>query len=401
MLSVEEALSRVLKAARPTQSESVPLREASGRVLAADLASKRSQPPCDVSAMDGYAVRAGDVSKTPVTLNVVGRAPAGGAYEGTVGSGEAVRIFTGGPVPAGADAIVLQEDCEAEGDNVTVLEAAEPNKHIRRAGIDFAEGDVLLHAGRVLSAADVGLAASMNHADVPLRARPKVAVLATGDELVLPGGEVDANQIVSSNSYALCALIEAHGGEALDLGIAVDDEDSIRAAAAKGRDADILVTVGGASVGDHDLVQPALAKDGLQVDFWKIAMRPGKPLIFGSIAREKGSATMLGLPGNPVSAMVCATLFLVPLIRAMLGIEPPALPRTKAKLGRALPANGSREDYMRAELARTPAALTATPFDLQDSSVLSLFAHAGALVIRPPHAPAAKEGDEVDVIVLR
>lgn len=397
MLSVEEALSRVLKAARPTPSEQVPLREATGRVLAGDLTSLRSQPPCDVSAMDGYALRAGDVASVPVTLGVIGRAPAGGAYEGTLGEGEAVRIFTGGPVPQGADAIVLQEDCEADGDSVTVLEAATLNKHIRRAGIDFAEGDVLLHAGRILSAADIGLAASMNHAEVPLRARPKVAVLATGDELVLPGSEVGANQIVSSNSFALCALIEAHGGEALDLGIAVDDEDAIRTAAAKGRDADIFVTVGGASVGDHDLVQPALAKDGLTVDFWKIAMRPGKPLIFGAFK----DAAMLGLPGNPVSAMVCATLFLLPLIRAMLGVEPPALPRSRARLGRALPANGKREDYMRAELARTNDGLVATPFDLQDSSVLSLFAHAGALVIRPPHAPAASIGDEVDVIVLR
>lgn len=398
MLSVEEALARVLNAVRLAGVESVPLRQARGRVLAKDLSARRNQPPADVSAMDGYAVRASDVATAPATLTIVGQAPAGGAYAGTVGQGEAVRIFTGGPVPNGADTIVLQEDCEAGEASVTVLEAAGQGKHIRAKGIDFAEGDVLLEAGRILSAADIGLAASMNHAELPLRARPKVAVLATGDELVLPGSEVGPNQIVASNTYALCALIEEHGGAVIDLGIARDDEGAIRAAVASMGDADILVTVGGASVGDHDLVQPALAKDGLTVDFWKIAMRPGKPLIFGAI----GDAAMLGLPGNPVSSLVCATLFLIPLMRAMLGIDPAALPTARASLGAALPTNGKRQDYMRAELTRAAdGTLSATPFDMQDSSVLSLFAHAGALVIRPPHAGAAQAGDPVDVIVLR
>ncbi|MFN3232731.1 MAG: gephyrin-like molybdotransferase Glp [Alphaproteobacteria bacterium] len=397
MIAVKEALERIVSQAPLMTAESVGLSEATGRVLALDATSRRTQPPVDVSAMDGYAVRAGDAQTVPAELTLVGRAPAGGAYEGTVGPGEAVRIFTGGPVPAGADAIVLQEDTEADGDQVRVLEAPTKGRHVRPAGVDFRTGQALLRAGRILSSADIGLLASMDRPWVDVRRRPRVCILATGDELVRPGEPIGPNQIISSNSVALQSLVKAHGGDGIDLGIAEDNEASLKALAGGAKGADILVTVGGASVGEHDLVQSVLGEIGLEVDFWKIAMRPGKPLIFGRF----GDALMLGLPGNPVSAMVCANLFLVPLIRAMLGIDPVELPRGIAALGRDLPANKAREDYMRAFLSRhEDGSLVATPFDLQDSSVLSLFALADALVVRPPHARASKAGDKVQILPL-
>ncbi len=396
MIPVKEALERITGQARLMPSESVGLSEAMGRVLARDAISRRTQPPADVSAMDGYAVRATDL-ETVATVTMVGRAPAGGAYDGTVGPGEAVRIFTGGPVPQGADAIVLQEDTEADGNIIKVTESPRAGQHIRRAGVDFSAGQALLAANRVLSPADTGLLASMDLPWVDVRRRPRVSILATGDELVRPGEPLGPNQIISSNSIALKNLIDAHGGDGLDLGIARDNEASLKALAEGAKGSDILVTVGGASVGEHDLVQSVLGDIGLEVDFWKIAMRPGKPLIFGRF----GDALMLGLPGNPVSAMVCATLFLVPLIRSMLGVEPAELPRATATLGRDLPANKAREDYMRAKLSRdADGNLVATPFDLQDSSVLSLFALADALVIRPPHAEPAKTGDMVTILPL-
>lgn len=399
MLSVDDALKRVLAAANVMPKESVALADSCGRVLAEDATARRTQPPVHVSAMDGYAVRAVDVRSPPLILKLAGAAPAGGAFDGVLQKGEAVRIFTGGPVPDGADAIVLQEDTEQTGGRaIMVNETSEEGRHIRRAGIDFREGDRLLEAGRPLSPADVGLLASMDRPWVEVRRKPRVAILATGDELVRPGEPVGPNQIISSNSAALMALVEAHGGAPVDLGIAADNEASLKALAASAQGADILLTIGGASVGDHDLVQSVLGKEGLEVDFWKIAMRPGKPLIFGHF---KG-AVMLGLPGNPVSAMVCATLFLIPLLRAMLGLTPAELPRATASLGGEVPANKTRQDYMRAALTRDgDGGLVATPFDMQDSSVLSLFAHAGALVIRPPHAAAAKAGETVEIIPLR
>jgi molybdopterin molybdotransferase len=348
--------------------------------------------------MDGYAVRADDVDAVPVTLRVVGHAPAGDAFGGTLGPGEAVRIFTGGPVPAGANAVVLQEDTDAGEGSVTVKEAAGPGQHIRRAGIDFHEGDILLRAGRVLTPAAVGLLAAMGVPWIDVRRKPRIALVATGDELVRPGEPVGPNQIVSSNSIALKALIERHGGIAVDLGIARDDERSLKTLVEGARGADILVTIGGASVGDHDLVKKVLGDVGLEIDFWKIALRPGKPLIFGRM----DGALMLGLPGNPVSAMVCGLLFLVPMIRAMLDIRPVELPREQALLGCDLPANRDRQDYMRADLQRGEARSlpVATPFRSQDSSMISLFANAGALVIRPPHAPAANDGDIVEILPL-
>jgi molybdopterin molybdotransferase len=312
---------------------------------------------------------------------------------------EAVRIFTGGPVPQGADAIVLQEDVDAAEDGTIVLgESAKVGQHIRKAGVDFATGDVLLKAGRVLSPADVGLLASMDWPDVPVRRRPTVAILATGDELVLPGEPLGPNQIVSSNSFAIAALVNRSGGEAMDLGIAKDDIDTIKEMALRGKDTDIFVTVGGASVGDHDLVQPALSELGLDVDFWKIAMRPGKPLIFGGLADQ----AFIGLPGNPVSALVCATLYLAPMIRQMLGVEPASIPTRQARLGRSLSDNRARQDYVRATSSLDDKGReVVTPFDLQDSSVLSLFAHADVLIIRPPQAKPAEVGDIVEVLPLR
>jgi molybdopterin molybdotransferase len=397
MISVAEALERVTSQCRLMPAESVMLREASGRVLAKDAVSRRTQPPTDVSAMDGYAVRATDVATVPATLTIAGEAPAGGAYAELVQPGQAVRIFTGGPVPVGADAIVLQEDTERTDNRVTVLEAASAGQHIRPAGVDFSEGDVLLRAGCVLGPAATGLLASMDLPWVDVRRKPRVALLATGDELVRAGERVGPNQIISSNSVALHALVEKHGGAPIDLGIARDNEGSLRAMADAAKGADLLVTMGGASVGEYDLVQQILGDAGLEVDFWKIAMRPGKPLIFGRM----GETLMLGLPGNPVSSLVCATLFLVPMLRTMLGISPASLPRTLAVLGKDLPANKTREDYMRAKLSRSDDnVLTVTPFDLQDSSVLSLFAHADALLVRPPHAPEARAGETVEILPL-
>ncbi|TDI59429.1 MAG: molybdopterin molybdotransferase MoeA [Alphaproteobacteria bacterium] len=398
MIAVEEALAQILARATPTPIETVKLPEAHERVLAQDIASRRTQPPMAVSAMDGYAVRAED-AVLGARLSRVGEAPAGGSYDHPVGAGEAVRIFTGGPVPEGADAIVLQEDVSVAADGAIVLgEAAIFGQHIRKAGVDFATGDVLLKAGRVLSPADVGLLASMDWPDVPVRQRPKVAILATGDELVLPGEPLGPNQIVSSNSFAIAALVNRSGGEAMDLGIAEDNIETIKEMALRGKDADIFVTVGGASVGDHDLVQPALAELGLDVDFWKIAMRPGKPLIFGGLADQ----AFIGLPGNPVSALVCATLYLAPMIRQMLGVTPASIPTRQARLGRPLSDNKARQDYIRATLSLDDKGRdVVTPFDLQDSSVLSLFAHADVLIIRRPHAKPAEVGDIVEVLPLR
>ncbi|MYE58945.1 MAG: molybdopterin molybdotransferase MoeA, partial [Alphaproteobacteria bacterium] len=370
MIPVADAIARILAGVEPLPAEMVPLGDGLGRVLAEDLASRRTQPPAAVSAMDGYAVRAADVSGAPAELRIVAEIAAGAAWTGSVGEREAARIFTGAPVPDGADAIVIQEDCERSGDRVTVREPAAAGAYVRPAGLDFAEGDVLLSAGRRLTSRDIGLAAAMNRPWLPVRRRPRVALLATGDEIALPGEPLGPQQIVSSSGPGLAALVAEAGGQAVSLGVAEDSTASLRARAAGAEGADILVTMGGASVGEHDLVQSALAEDGLEVDFWRIAMRPGKPLMFGRM----GGALVLGLPGNPVSAFVCALLFLRPLIDAMLGLPagPPA--REPARLGAALGANDRREDYLRARLAADGEDLpVATPFARQDSSMLARF----------------------------
>ncbi len=397
MIPVADAIARILAGVEPLPAEMVPLGDGLGRVLAEDLASRRTQPPAAVSAMDGYAVRAEDAARTPSKLRIVAEIAAGAAWAGRVGPGEAARIFTGAPVPDGADAIVIQEDCERTGDLVSVREAAKAGAYVRPAGLDFAEGDVLLHAGRRLTSRDIGLAAAMNRPWLPVRRRPLVALLATGDEIALPGEPLGPQQIVSSSGPGLAALVAEAGGQAVSLGVAEDSTAALRARAAGAEGADILVTMGGASVGEHDLVQSALAEDGLEVDFWRIAMRPGKPLMFGRM----GGALVLGLPGNPVSAFVCALLFLRPLIDAMLGLPagPPA--REPARLGTDLGANDRREDYLRARLAADGEDLpVATPFARQDSSMLARFVEADALVVRAPHAPPASAGDLVEIIRL-
>jgi molybdopterin molybdotransferase len=396
MIPVEEARARILAALEPLAPETVALSQAHGRALAEDLVARVTQPPSAVSAMDGYAARAADVARVPVVLRRVGEAPAGGAYEGTVGPGECVRIFTGGPVPAGADAIVLQENTTVDGERITVTETAAAGKHIRVTGLDFKQGEIALRAGRALTARDVGLAAAINRPWVKVRRRPRVAVLANGDEVVMPGDPIGANQIVSSNALALMGLIEAWGGVAVNLGIAPDTAEGLQQMAAGARGADVLVTTGGASVGDRDLVRHALGAKGLEIDFWQIAMRPGKPLMFGKL----GDTPMLGLPGNPVSSFVCALLFLRPALLKLQGL-PTEIAFAEAQLGRDLKANDHRADFLRASLARDDSGTpVATPFPVQDSSMMSLLARADCLVYRAPNAAAARAGEVVPTLPL-
>ena len=396
MLSVEEARERILAGLHPAPSEIVALAEAWGRVSAASLAARLHQPPADVSSMDGYALRAEDGARG-ARLRVVGAAPAGHPWHGTLGPGEAVRLFTGSIVPQGADAILLQEDASEADGIVTVNEAATQGRHIRRAGQDFAQGDVLIPAGKRLSARDIGLAASANHPWLAVHRRPRVAILATGDEIALPGEPIPPGGIVSSNAHALAALVRAQGGEPAVLPIAADTLEHVAAGADAARGADLLVTTGGASVGTHDLVQAGLAQRGLALDFWKIAMRPGKPLMFGDLH----GMPVLGLPGNPVSAMVCAVLFLLPALARLSGLPAGPAPRTPAVLGAALPANDRRADFLRARLSTTAeGTLVATAFERQDSAMMRLLASADALLLRAPQAAAAAAGDPVEVIRL-
>jgi len=396
MLSVDEALARVLAGVRTAAATPCAIGRAGLRHTCANVIAGTTHPPADSSAMDGYAVRSQDVGRVPARLRVVGEAPAGGHYDGHVQPGEAVRIFTGGPVPAGADAVVAQEDTRnLGGHTIEILEAAAPGKHIRRCGNDFSAGDVLVPAGQLLNAPAIALAAAGGLAALDVSPIPKVAILATGDELVAPGEPIGPHQIVASTSLGLAALIAAAGGEAIDLGIAPDDPAAIVAAARSCPQADMLVTTGGASVGERDFVQSALAAAGLTVDFWKIAMKPGKPLIFGAF---EGKA-FFGLPGNPVSALVCALLFLRPALLKFQG-RPDTLRRVEAALGEALPATGRRQEYLRAGLSGSAERPIATAFPVQDSGGLKTLALSDALIVRPPDAPPAPAGAVVDVIPL-
>lgn len=396
MLSVAEARGRVIAAFRPLPAEQVALPLAAGRVLAEDVLARLTQPPFDASAMDGYAVRAADIAHLPVRLRVVGYAPAGGAPTPPLGPGEAVRIFTGAPLPAGADTIVIQEDTENEGEQVLIKEAGRKGAYVRPCGLDFREGALGIPKGKRLSPRDIGLAASMNHPWLRVRRKPRVAILATGNEVVMPGDPRSAQQIVSSNGQALGAFLRQAGAEPIDLGIAPDDREALHRLLAGAAGADLLVTTGGASVGDHDLVQSALDEEGMALDFWKIAMRPGKPLMFGRI----GATPVLGLPGNPVSSMVCAVLFLRPAIRVMLGL--PVTEEDETVLaGRDLAENDSRQDYLRARLTNNAEGrLVATPFEKQDSSMMFLLQQADCLVIRAPRAPALAAGSPVPILRL-
>lgn len=397
LLPVDDAIARIGSAISPLPAEAVPVAEAGGRVLAEPLIARRTHPPFDGSAMDGYAVRLADTSAIPATLTVVGESAAGGSYDQSLREGEAVRIFTGAPLPDGADTIVIQEDTERDGDTVLIKEAPKPGQHIRRAGIDFKEGDIFFGEGRKLSASDVALAAAMNIPTLSVVQKPRVAFFATGNELVLPGEVPGPNQIVSSNSPGLSALITELGGIPLDLGIARDNEASIRDCAERGREADILMTVGGASVGDHDLVQPVLTSMGLSVDFWRIAMRPGKPLMFGDF----NGTPFLGLPGNPVSALVCGHLFLRAAIAARQGQKPAHPTLTPVTLAESVRENDKRQDYLRATLEVKNGCWIATPLNRQDSSMLSALSRSHCLLVRPPHAPAAKPGDMCPAVLLR
>lgn len=399
-LSVADALARILEGVAPLPAENTALAEACGRVLTQDVAALRTQPPDALSAMDGYAVRAADVAQVPARLRVIGEVPAGRPFERAIGPGEAARIFTGGVVPVGADTIVIQENTAREGDAVIVRQGAARGRHVRAQGLDFRDGDCPLSAGHHLTARDLALAAAMNHATVPVHRRPRIGVLATGDELVPPGTPPAPGQIVHSNNFLLTALIRQEGAEAIDLGIAPDQLDATVAALrrAQALDVDVLVTTGGASVGDYDLVQKALASEGMTLSFWKIAMRPGRPMMHGRL----GTAHVLGLPGNPVSTYVCALLFLIPLLRRLAGRSDLTLEVRQARLGRDLPANDEREEYMRATLARSAdGTLTATPFANQDSSLLVPLARSDALLIRPARAPEMPAGTLCSIIRVK
>lgn len=398
LLPVADALAMMLDGAAPGDAETVALHDASGRVLAEDVLARRTQPPFNTSAMDGYAVRAEDVSAAPVTLKLAGTSAAGSGYAGDVQPGQAVRIFTGAPLPAGADAIVIQENTRAADNQIEILEPSSTGRHIRRRGLDFSEGDILLKAGRLLDPAALSLAAAGNHPSLPVWRKPLVAIVATGDELRMPGDEPGPDQIISSNAYGVAAICVANGADVIDLGIAPDRTEAISSLVqqALDRKADIIVTLGGASVGDHDLAHEALSALGLQLGFWKIAMRPGKPLMFGRL----GPTRCLGLPGNPVSSLICSHLFLKPLVRALAG-QPQQAAETDAILGVDMGENDNRQDYVRASLAFVDGDRIATPFKVQDSSMLRTLADANAAIIRPPFAPPAKAGDPCRVMMLR
>lgn len=395
LLPVEDARARILAKVPLLGCERVALRAACGRVTGEDVTARLNHPPSPVSAMDGYALRAADAAVLPARLRKIGVSRAGARFGGRLEPGTCVRIFTGATVPDGADLIAIQENASEDGDTVEIREVPAAGRHIRRAGLDFSKGQVCVPAGRVLSARDIGLVASCGHAEVLVRRRPRIAILSTGDELVEPGVTPGADQIPASNSIALCAAVAAWGGEPVDLGIARDETAAIAEAADRARGADMLVTTGGASVGEHDLVQAGMGERGLAVDFWRIAMRPGKPLLFGRI----GELPILAMPGNPVSALVCALLFLRPAINRMLGLAEVGPHFETARLGAPMKANDKREDYVRTRLERgADGSLIARPFTTQDSSMLMTLTEADGLLRRGSFAPASAAGEAVDVI---
>ncbi|TRC99759.1 molybdopterin molybdotransferase MoeA [Mesorhizobium sp. WSM4303] len=399
LVPVTEALERLLEGAAALPGESIALADAAGRVLAEPVVALRTQPPFNASAMDGYAARAQDVASAPARLSVIGMAPAGRGFDGSVGRAETVRIFTGAPLPEGADTIVIQENVRDLGNgHIEVTEPTAKDRNIRRRGLDFSQGDLLLQKGRVLDPAALSLAASANHPMLNVVRRPVVAIIATGDELLPPGRDPGPDQIISSNAYGVAAAAQSVGAKALDLGIAADRKADIaalvrKAVAAK---ADVIVTLGGASVGDHDLVHDVLTGEGMKLDFWKLAMRPGKPLMFGRL----GDIRCIGLPGNPVASLVCSQLFLKPLL-AQLGGRVHRQDIRPAQLGAAMPANDLRQDYVRAVVTEEAGALVATPFGIQDSSMLRMLADANGLIVREPFAPAAAAGAACSVLMLR
>ncbi|MBX4924816.1 molybdopterin molybdotransferase [Rhizobium binae] len=400
LLPVAEAQNRLLSRAKPvTASETLPLAEAEGRVLATDLTASLTQPPFNASAMDGYALRRDDAPEPGAVLKVIGTSAAGHGFAGNVGHGEAVRIFTGAPVPSGADSVLLQEDAEQIEGGIRTSFPVRPGQHVRPRGQDFVEGEAVLSAGTVLDFPRLTVAAAMNRPDVEILKRPLIAILATGDELLPPGSTPGPSQIIASNTFGIAALARKAGADVLDLGIVPDNKARITAAIdkARGAEADVIVTLGGASVGDHDLVQATLIEAGMQLDFWRIAMRPGKPLMVGSF----GQTHVLGLPGNPVSSLVCSQLFLEPLIRKLASL-PPVRREATVEAAVSLRANDHRQDYIRAKLSKSAAGnWLAEPFAKQDSSLMKVFAQADCLIIRPPHAPELPAGAPCPVMLLR
>lgn len=393
LMPVEEAKAQILAGASPLAAEKIPIGSAHGRVLARDLMARRDQPPFDASAMDGYAINSKD-ALAGSRLKIIGISSAGHGFKRAVGPGQAVRIFTGAPVPKNADAILIQENAAAEGGSVVVKVPVKPGQHIRPRGLDFRKGEILLRAGQRLSARDIGLAAALNLSHVPVWRKPVVALLATGDELVEPGRRPAADQISSSNTLALAAFVESVGGLPLVLGTVKDSVREIRAAIRPARTADVLITSGGASVGEHDLVRQALGEEGMSLAFWKIAMRPGKPLMFARSRKQR----IIGLPGNPVSALVCARVFIKPLLHRLLGMADEEL-TLLASLAAPMRANDERQEYARGMLRKDrDGSLSVMPFPAQDSSMLAVLARADCLIVRPPHAPAAEIGDKVEIV---
>ena len=399
LLPVAEALQCIFDSSSLLESEDVELRHAFGRTLADSVAARVDNPPFDASAMDGYAISSLDAVTTTASFVVIGESGAGRPFEGRLGKGQAVRIFTGGSVPDGADTVVIQENVLASGTTVTIRDVVARAANVRARGQDFTKGETLLERGRRLTARDVLLAAAAGHATLPVIRKPIVAILSTGDELVEPGTPLQHGQIWASNSFGLAAMIEAAGGEARDLGIARDSFGSLATALEGAEGADVLVTIGGASVGDHDLVRPALEKSGARLDFYKIAMRPGKPLFFGSRDVAGTRQHCLGLPGNPVSALISARVFLVPLIGRMLGREAP-LETTDAVLTTPIDANGPRQHYMRAELDLSHSPPRVTPFRSQDSGLITALQRADCLLVVAPDAPRQPAGTAVQVLKL-
>ncbi len=390
MITVTEALDAIFKLVEPLGTEDVPLADAAGRILAQPVTATRLQPPFAASAMDGYALN-GVEADPEAMFRVIGESAAGHGFDGQVGPGECVRIFTGAPMPDGTDRVIIQEDVDRKGDLITLARKLDKGPHVRPAGADFAPGDTI-PAPRILSPADLALAAAMNVPELTVTRKPVVALLATGDELVMPGEEPGPDQIIASNSFGLKALIEANGGHARMLPIARDNAANLRMAFDLASDADLIVTIGGASVGDHDLVGDVAADMGMDQSFYKVLMRPGKPLMAGRL----GDAVMIGLPGNPVSSMVCGHVFLVPALRALLGLGTAAAPRKSATLAAPVAANGPREHYMRARVDDDQI----TIFDSQDSALLSVLAQANALAIRPASDPARDAGAQLDYLPI-
>lgn len=404
LVPAQKAYELVTQNVTPIGEEKLPLIKCAGRVVTSDIKALRTQPPFDASAMDGYAVRFEDIGNIPTKLKLIGEASAGHSLEGEVDIGEAARIFTGAPIPKGADTIIIQENTSSNGDMVEVLQSAPKNSFVRKAGLDFSKGETLIKAGTQLNPLNLSLAASMNHAELPVYKKPLVGVLATGDELVLPGEALPDGKIITSNSFGIQTIAAQAGAEVMDGGIASDDFDTLQAKVKTllNDGADLVVTTGGASVGDHDLAKPVLESLGFQFSFVKVAMRPGKPLIFGKAEIDGKTRRFLGLAGNPVSSLVASYIFLKPLIQLLCGLNPKAIEPIIAKLTQPLPKNGDRQDYMRATIDRIEDGIFyVSAFEKQDSSMLATLNKADCLIIREIDAPEATTGEEVKIIPLK